>query len=66
LLFGGFAIKFDWLSRLNGFELEKAVFTFVQLGLKIIYGKFHDDWTLFVAFGYVILIVTTLNMAANF
>ena len=24
-LFGGFAVKFDWLSRPNGLELEKAV-----------------------------------------
>ena len=24
-LLGGFAVKFDWLSRPNGFEFEKAV-----------------------------------------
>ena len=26
-------------------NLKKLSNTFVQLGLKIIYGKFHDDWT---------------------
>ena len=44
-LFGCFAVKFDWLSRPNGFEYEKAVGHIFQLGLKIIYAKFHEDWT---------------------
>ena len=46
---------------------QKSLFcTFIQLGLKIIYGIFHEDWTEFVACGYVLLILTTLNMAAKF
>ena len=49
-LFGDFAVKFDWLSRPNGFEFE----------------KFQEDWTEFVACGYVLLVLTTFNMAAKF
>ena len=25
MLFGGFVVEFDWLSRPNGFEFEKSV-----------------------------------------
>ena len=39
------AVKFDWLSRQTVLNMRKLFDTFVQVGLKIIYAKFHEDWT---------------------
>ena len=50
---------------LNCFQSEKSV-TFVQLGLKIIYVKFHEVWTEYVAIENVLLILTSFKMAAKF
>ena len=47
-------------------NLKKLLETFVQLGPKIIYCTFHEDWTEFVACGYVLLNLTTFNMVAKF
>jgi hypothetical protein len=46
-------------------KLKKIFNESVQLGLKIISGMFHEDWTEFVACGYVLLILTTFNMEAK-
>ena len=50
---------------LNFKKLFYTFYTFCQLGPKIKYGKFHEDWTEFVACGYVLLILTTFNMEAK-
>ena len=50
----------------NVLNLKKMFDAFVQLGLKIISGRFHEDCAEFVAYGYVLLILTTFNMVAKF
>ena len=47
-------------------NFKKLFDTCVQLGLKTISGKFHEDLTEFVACGYVVLILTTFNTVAKF
>ena len=66
LLFGGFAVKFGWLSRLNGFELEKAVWQICSAWSEDHIGQV--SWWLDVICGRWICNVdmTTFNMAAKF
>ena len=47
-------------------NLKMLFETFVQLGLTIIYAKFHEDWIEYVAFENVLLILTSFKMAAKF
>jgi hypothetical protein len=43
--------------------LKKLFDTFVQLGLKVIYGNFHKDWTEHVASENIQLISTSFKVA---
>ena len=47
-------------------NLKKLLDIFVQLGLKIIYAKFHEDRTEYVACENVHLILTSFKMAVKF
>jgi hypothetical protein len=49
----------------NVLNLKKMFDAFVQLGLKIISGKFHEDCTDFMACGYVPLIFDNVSMRNN-
>ena len=61
-----YQFKTIWLWQPTVLNLKKLFDTFVQLGLKIIYAKFHEDRTEYVACENVHLILTSFKMAVKF